>query len=360
MRLVFILIGLSASFASAQPSTVVGTVSDTTGLPLPGVNVYLSGTTRGTATDTAGQFTLERLPPGAYRIVASMLGYEVRTEDAVLAYGDTLELAFVLTPAMQGLGVVDVTAERDRRWERRYRWFRDQLLGETENAAHGEILNRHVLSFRSRWGTVTATASEPLIIENRALGYRLMYDLETFEGSSASLRYHGEERFAELVPEDSLEAARWATARATAYRGSMRHLLQSLLTGSAESEGFSLTLTWVDPLGYRASFGMPDRPISGGQLLEADSTGWGTIRVRGELGVRYAHEPESPAYLESSWFQERRQRPASFQHSVIQLRGGERLDPQGIPEDPFALTVSGYMAFERVADLLPSDFEPTP
>lgn len=349
------LIALAPGIASAQ-SVVLGTVTDTAEVSLPGVNVYLSGTTRGTATDANGRFALSQLAPGVYRVVASMLGYETTVEAISLADGDTLELAFVLAPSVASLGSVEVSAERDARWERRYRWFRTQLLGETENAAHCEILNPHVLTFRNRWGTIEATASEPLVIENRALGYRLTYDLETFEGSSASLRYHGEERFDELVPADSAEAERWTHAREVAYRGSMRHLLRSLVQGTTEAEGFALTLTLTDPLGYRASFGMPDRPVTGDRVIRVDSTGWGTVRVRGQLGVRFTQEAESPAYLESSWFRERRRQPDATQHSMVVLRSGERIDPQGTPEDPFALRVSGYMAFERLADLLPAEF----
>lgn len=359
MRLacLLLLIGLTPGLAYAQ-AVVLGTVVDTTGTSLPGANVYLSGTTRGTATDADGRFVLDGLESGVHRVVASMLGFETEAETIALAERDTLELALVLLPSVETLGTVEVRAERDHRWERRFQWFQTQLLGETENAALCEILNPHVLRFRNRWGTIEATASEPLVIENRALGYRLTYDLETFEGSSASLRYHGEERFDELTPADSAEAARWAEARAVAYRGSMRHLLRSLVTGTAESEGFSLTLTLTDPLGYRASFGMPDRPTSDDRVMQVDSTGWGTVRVRGQLGVVYTREPESPAYLESSWFRERRNHPEPTQSSSIHLRGGERIDPQGTPEDPFALRVSGYMAFERLADLLPEEYRP--
>lgn len=351
------LLGLAPSLASAQ-AVVRGTVTDTAGVSLPGANVYLSGTTRGTATDADGGFALDRLAPGAYRAVASMLGFETTPTPLILAEGDTLELALVLAPSVEPLGAIEVGAERDHRWERRFRWFRTQLLGETENAADCEILNPHVLTFRNRWGTIEATASEPLVIENRALGYRLTYDLATFEGSSESLRYHGEERFDELVPTDSTEASRWAEAREVAYRGSMRHLLLALLEGTTEPKGFALTLTLSDPLGYRASFGMPDRATTGDRVMQVDSTGWGTLRVRGQLGVRYTGEAESPAYLDSAWFRERRNRPAPDQESRIYLQGDERIDPQGTPEDPFALRVSGYMAFERLADLLPVEYRP--
>ena len=359
--LVLVALALPALAANAQTAEIHGRVLDADGGPLPGANVYLSGTTRGAAAGTTGRFALSDLPPGAYRVVASMLGYEVGVEPVTLAAGDTLEVSFALTATVRGLGAVEVGAERDGRWARRYRWFREQLLGETENAAECEILNPHVLSFRGRLGTLVAEASQPLVIENRALGYRLTYDLETFEGSSASLRYHGDERFEELAPADSAEAARWAAARSRAYRGSMRHLFRSLLAGTAAEEGFTFTLTQSDPLGYRASFGMPERPVSGGRVIRTDDEGWGTLRTTGQLGVRYTREAEPDAYLESAWFREPRNRPEPYQRSRISLRRGERIDPQGTPEDPFALTVSGYLAFERLADLLPAEYaDPAP
>lgn len=54
---------------------VRGTVTDTTGLPLPGVAVQLKGTNQGTATDMEGRYVLENLPEGAI-LVFSLMGYK--------------------------------------------------------------------------------------------------------------------------------------------------------------------------------------------------------------------------------------------------------------------------------------------
>ena len=35
-----------------------------------------------------------------------------------------------------------------------------------------------------------------------------------------------------------------------------------------------------------------------------------------------------------------------------------RIDPQGTPEDPFAVWTSGYLGFERLADEVPDDYVP--
>ena len=90
-----ILITLLASLAApgivhAQGGAVEGTVSDTTGLALPGVTVEARGTAAGGAvavavTDGAGAFTIGGLAPGAYDLAFTLPGFHavVRASVAV-------------------------------------------------------------------------------------------------------------------------------------------------------------------------------------------------------------------------------------------------------------------------------------
>lgn len=341
---------------AAAPGAVAGTVRDADGRPLAGASVYLSGTTRGDAADADGRFRIEGVPPGAYRVVASMIGFETGAEPVEIGPGARLSVDFGLAEATAELGDVRVEGERDRRWERRLAQFTRALIGESENAAETRILNPEVLSFRLRWGRLRATAAAPLVVENRALGYRLTYDLRAFSASATEVGYDGDERFEELEPASPDEAARWAEARARAYRGSLRHLLRALLRNRLAEERFSLTLTDDGPgAGYRWR-----GPASARRVMQLqDESGWGVLQFRGRLEVTYHGEPEEPAYLESDWFYERRGRPDSVQRSVVRLDGGGvRIDPQGTPEDPFAVVTSGYLAFDRLADLVPEEYEP--
>ncbi|MEL6614661.1 MAG: carboxypeptidase-like regulatory domain-containing protein, partial [Bacteroidota bacterium] len=249
MRVLLLLLsltasGMVASGAAAQPATVKGTVRDSTGAPLPGANVYLSGTQRGDATDARGRFEIRGVAPGAYRVVASMVGYAPEAEALTLASGDTARVDLVLRDAPVLGPAAQVEGERDRRWERRLEWFSRELIGESALADSTRILNPEVLDFRVRWGELTATARAPLVIENRGLGYRLHYDLAHFSASATRVSYDGDERFEPLAPEAPAVAARWAAAREAAYRGSLQHILQSLLAGDAEGEGFTLLLVY--------------------------------------------------------------------------------------------------------------------
>ncbi len=350
---------LLATAAHAQPATVEGTVRDTNGVPLPGASVYLSGTMRGAPADRDGHFRIEDVPPGAYRLVGSLVGYKPTVVEVRLTPGRTVTHRLVLAAATLALGDVQVEGERDRRWQRRLDRFTTVLLGESDNAAETTLLNPEVLDFRSRWGELRATARAPLQIENRALGYRLTYDLHTFTASATSVRYHGDDYFEALTPASPEQAARWEAARARAYRGSLRHLLRALLAGTVDEEGFSLLLHQDDPFSRRPA--SPGLPVSAGRILRLDAAGWGMLRLSGSLAVTYRGEPEEPSYLRSEWYSERHRRPENVQRSMLLLdRGVVRIDPQGTPEDPFAIATTGYLAFERLADLVPAGYSPPP
>ncbi len=340
---VFLLTALSAS---AQ--TVSGTVLDADGATLPGASVYLSGTTRGDASDRQGRFEIPDVAPGAYRIVASMVGFKAATQDIVITAGTDLEVDLVLEAGVS-LGDVQVEAEIDDDWLRRFQRFRRAIVGESWRADSTRILNPEVLSFEERRGTLTAQAAAPLVIENRALGYRLVYDLSVFEARTDRIRFDGDERFETLESTTWRDTDRWRTARLDAYNGSGAHFFRSLLAGTIQEEGFSVGMVSADGRSLEPA---PD------DLMTTRDDGWGTLRASRLLIVSY-FENEDPAYLWSEWFKEDRDVTRPIQRSGLEVDGNSALiDPQGTPEDPFAISASGYLAFERLADLVPEDYDP--
>jgi hypothetical protein len=353
----FLLAALGLARPASAQTTLVGTVSDTDGGPLPGATVYLSGTTRGVVADTDGRFRLPAVAPGAYRLVASLVGFRAETQDIRVNGGqaEAGPFAFRLTAVEIGEAVVE--AEGDDRFRRRLETFTRELLGQSENARLTRFVNPEVLSFSSRFGELRADAAAPLVVENRALGYRLYYDLSEFAATETRIRYDGDERFEELVPADEAEAARWETARAMAYRGSLRHLLRSLRTGTAASEGFRFRLRRMNAEGQLTEY--VGRDVAADRFASTpDSAGWYTLRFDGgALNVMFDGEPEVPAYLTSEWFRGARSTPNPFQESDLILDGTEQsVDPSGNPEDPFGISASGYLAFERLADLVPAEY----
>ena len=186
---IFSLLVLWTGVAMAQPSghaTLTGLVlDDDTGEPLAGVHVFIASSLIGTTTDAEGVFRLRRVPLGAQRLVVSMIGFEPIARDLFLEEAQTYEYDFDLSPRVYELGQITVEGERDPRWQRRLKRFIRLFIGETRYAEETEILNPEVLDFEHKEGRFTAWAAEPLIIENRALGYRIQYLLIQKETSSA-------------------------------------------------------------------------------------------------------------------------------------------------------------------------------
>lgn len=69
-----ILMMLTCYFSFAQSKTVSGTVTDDQGLPLPGVNITIQGTTTGTQTDFDGNYSISAAE--GETLVFSYLGFQ--------------------------------------------------------------------------------------------------------------------------------------------------------------------------------------------------------------------------------------------------------------------------------------------
>ncbi|TBN04023.1 TonB-dependent receptor [Hyunsoonleella flava] len=85
--LVRLLIFLIVGYTGAQNIEVSGTVLDNTGFPIPGVNVIVKNTTKGTVTDFDGNFTLSDVEQGA-TLTFSYIGYI--TKEIVVSDGQKL------------------------------------------------------------------------------------------------------------------------------------------------------------------------------------------------------------------------------------------------------------------------------
>ena len=99
---------------AATTGKIQGTITDSqSNEPMPGVNVIVEGTVLGAATDENGFFFIINVPPGTYRLKASMVGYATETKNEVRVYVDrTTTTNFSLkTQAVAGEEVT-VTAER--------------------------------------------------------------------------------------------------------------------------------------------------------------------------------------------------------------------------------------------------------
>ena len=81
--------------ASAQDPVLTGIVADAESeRGLPRAHVFIASSMIGTTTDRDGKFVLEGVPPGAHRLVVTMLGYESVHVDTLFRAGKQYEFDF--------------------------------------------------------------------------------------------------------------------------------------------------------------------------------------------------------------------------------------------------------------------------
>lgn len=114
--LILILILVIASWSmAAVTGKIAGKVIDSqSGVPIPGANVVIIGTTMGAATDIDGEYYIINVPPGAYSVRVTMMGYSIMTKTDVTVNVDrTTRVDFKLQETAIEVGeAITITAER--------------------------------------------------------------------------------------------------------------------------------------------------------------------------------------------------------------------------------------------------------
>ena len=116
-RFTFVSTALAVSFvlfaasAWAQTGTIKGKITDQqTGEALPGATVVLEKTSLGAATDINGNYTIQKIPRGTYKLVARYIGYQEVSQNVKVEEGETITVDFKLIPSGLTTSPVVVTA----------------------------------------------------------------------------------------------------------------------------------------------------------------------------------------------------------------------------------------------------------
>jgi hypothetical protein len=334
---------LCSNAARAQGSldvTIRGTVRDSvTGEGLENVNVFLSGSTYGTASVREGRYLFKVQQPGAFQLVFSRVGYSVQAVDLRIRRSDTLTVDMRLSPRVIAFNEVEVSAEEANRWHENYLEFVRAFIGPGPFSAGCEIRNPDVLEFsRDQSGTLLrAGAREPIRLSNRALGYDLSVSLVEFEWNMQEdygyfLVYPS---FTPVVSGLSDSANLWMRNRLKAFDGSLRHFLRSVIRAELEARGYVIH--------------KGDLPLL--------RIGQGKFVFPEEIYVEPVEASAARRWFRDGWLRVDRQGPDQGEESYLLIgKDGAVIDPSGNLEDPRSVMLLGRWSKERMADMLPLDF----
>lgn len=364
---VWLLAYATAAYSQGVPTaTLRGTVTDdSTSSALENADVFISQTTLGSPTDKQGRFEIRNVPLGSYELVASRVGYHMRSIRVVVGQSNPEHLVVPLRPKAIELNEVAVTATEAKEWKGQLEKFKKLFFGESALGSEAKLLNPEVLDFTGGANPgFEATARMPLEIDNRALGYHLQFILTRFVVNNTNptadgifndqqyLNCVGKQRFTELTPLSAEERARWDANRMLAYKGSFRHFLVSLLKNELAREGFLIGLlpqqaTHSWNAGLAESISEPEILSDGAVPYEK------VLQFKGTLLIKYVGKPvDAHTQLLDGSF------PA-LDISKLRLNyESVRINSQGIVRDWSPTRLYGYWAASRVADALPLDYEP--
>jgi hypothetical protein len=242
MRYLLLALGLLFFQQNNAQKLLRGVVLDEErNLPLPKASVFLNNTSIGTTANDEGRFELF-IPAGRFDLIISSIGYVTHNESittAALSDFITIKLK-VKAPELET--VIIEPFEKDG-WQKWGRWFIENFLGTSEYGRDSRIKNPEVLKFRNsrRTNELTVVALAPLVIENKALGYKLTYQLEAFRYNFQTrvLLYAGFPFFENMEGSDR-KKRQWEKAREDVYFGSMLQFMRAIYRNRLKEEGFEV------------------------------------------------------------------------------------------------------------------------
>lgn len=335
--------------------------------PIVGARVFLENTSIGAITSPNGSFHIFGVPAGHHSIIASAIGYNLWRQ----AYhfdstnGDKI-INIAMVPRPVQIQEVRVYGRKKHIDTTAYiRELTTLLLGVSVNAEQTKILNPEVLSVsidedEKGAETITASASKPLLIENKSLGYRLHYYLNDC-GYTKQVSWFDGHTFFEEIQEQSQETIRhYKEMRRRAYFGSLRHFLRFLAKESVHEEGF--TIKKVSDVGGYFHKGADTINTTVHEIMST------TASVETRI-LSISNDPALEVIYNRSFTDERiyeKLRRTAFerkknneQASLLIPKSPQTLfRTSGDLENSRAVRIVGYWGWLRLADELPSTYTP--
>jgi hypothetical protein len=241
LTLAFILLSL---ISFAQISIKGRVINQTDTQPVAGASVFLSNATIGDKTGNDGTFTLKYIRPGKYELVISHVGFDTYKQTITVESNNINLTDITLYPRAIALNEVKIKPNADPDRTRNYEWFKDEFLGKSALATDCKILNPEMLdlAYDEKKGILTSSSVDFLIIDNKALGYRLKYllanfTLNNYDVANKSFSYAGSVFFEQLKG-TAQEEKEWAARRQDVYEGSQMQFLRAALNNRIEPDGF--------------------------------------------------------------------------------------------------------------------------
>ena len=343
MRRFFSVVIMSYLCISAFAQIITGFVFDEkTKRKLSNAIVYFDGTFTGTGTDKNGHFAFDiSIYPSMPVIISSSGYYSVRID--VVTTEKPIQI-YLKPKIYVSLKIEGKSKEEQKVKTENLKLFKSTFLGKTYNARYCEIINEDdIILIADESDTLKAFASNPILIYNKALGYKASYYLDEFilNTKDETFFFSGSILFNEDMATKDVSSQRYIKKREDAYLKSRTYFFRLLWENKLDLAGFVVKNVLDEDLGY-------DK----------------IVIQKGDTG-KYLKHFEYPYHPELKGF------PSTyiiFREKEVFYDSWGRLDRSCITEfslqndvyfdrngyyDSAEITFRGKLANQRIADLLP-------
>lgn len=363
LRLYVVLFFLQSAQLSAQNLFIKGRViSAETGLPLSGASVYINNSTKGTISNTKGEFVLGPFHPGLYSVVASFTEYEKQLFTADLKTSG-ISITFSLRKKVKEMNELLILSKATRM--EYLEEFKKKFLGVTYAAEQCKIKNISHVQFAlgSKEGEIIAYSDTILTVENPELGYRIAFDLQHFHFNlyNNESRFYGYSYYEEMQGNEKQKAV-WEKKRKQVYEGSSMFFLRSLVNYRLRKEGFDIKILHKATITNEAtkkSFYVAS-PVTEDSILHLYSdSGYKIYQLEidnGLIVIFYKSTELKKELKQKRYLLEQPRNGTST--GITPYQPPVFLDDKGRMLSVTGFYFEGVWMYERLADMLPEDYEP--
>jgi hypothetical protein len=354
-KLHFILISLfiTLSFAASAQFTITGVVLDSaTREPLSAASVFCQNTTLGTTTNKQGEFSLA-LKSGGYDLIFSYTGYKTQ-QTRVTGEMNKLEIIMIKEDKSMGEVVIKSSNEVKDGWQKYGNFFMENFIGTTPYASQAILTNPEVLKFYllKKSNKLRVLATEPLQISNKALGYNMRYQLDSFVYSYGTdvYFYKGYCLYTEMEGTDSLKRV-WTANRNNAYFGSKLQFMRSYYDSTVIEDGWIVEmLDEQNDTKFNKIENVYDTLYYGA----LDSTMEIEVWYPRRLSITYTKKKPETEYIKKF----KLPKFVSTQISYIDITEPIAIKENGYYYEQRNWIGQGYWSWKNLADQLPYDYLP--
>jgi hypothetical protein len=382
------------SNVNAQPFQLQGTVVNAEDdKPLSGASVFINNGSKGTTTNQDGQFILTNVPYNTFELVVSFVSYETIVVN-ISPENIGKRFKIKMSPKQNELEEVIIGPSEKDGWNKWGKLFIESFIGTSVNAQKSVLQNPETLIFRhnKKTGVLTVSARDQLKIKNSGLGYTINYQLEKFEFNhrKSLVFYQGYAHFNDIKTTSKRRKQIWEKERKVAYDGSITHFMRAYYENKVTENGFEMRLLYRLTKKDTATRALYD------QIMSRDYTNVDTSKffiyfnrssIISHPVINIISKSELPAdsfrikdtinnltlmYCNATIQVKYKNELESKEYGILHMMPGAK-GPQtsllyfpnntpiivlenGMYFQPLDVLTEGYWAFEKIGELLPSDY----